>query len=71
MGNAVIADEAMDTDFLEWLGKTVGEALTTAEQHESLKSQVRELRTAVENRFDLIAVHVRVYRSKRPCFARG
>eukprot|EP00884_Botryococcus_braunii_P001914 jgi/Botrbrau1/11723/Bobra.0195s0050.1 len=51
-------DEAMDTDFLEWLGKTVGEALTTAEQHESLKSQVRELRTAVENRFDLIAVHV-------------
>lgn len=48
----------MDTDFLEWLAKTVGEALTTAEQHESLKSQVRELRTAVENRFDLIAVHV-------------
>jgi hypothetical protein len=54
----LFADETMDTDFLEWLAKTVGEALTTAEQHESLKSQVRELRAAVENRFDLVAVHV-------------
>jgi hypothetical protein len=55
-----MADDTMDTDFLDWLGKTVGDALLTAEQHESLKGQVRELRAAVENRFSLIAIQVRV-----------
>ena len=49
---------ASDTNFLEWLSSTVAEAARAAEQHESLKRVIRELRAALEERHQLAAVQV-------------
>lgn len=46
------------TDFLEWLSFTVNEALRAAEQHESLKRVIREMRASLEDKFSLAAIQV-------------
>lgn len=49
---------ADDRDLAAWLRETVDEAVRTADQHDSLKRMIRELRVAVQDRFRLAAVQV-------------
>lgn len=44
---------------MAWLHETVAEAVRAAEQHESMKKVLREVRAAVESRFQLASVQVR------------
>lgn len=50
---------ADDRDLAAWLRETVDEAVRTADQHDSLKRMIRELRVSVQDRFRLAAVQVR------------
>ncbi len=52
------AGGADDRDFLQWLNETVAEAVLAAEQHESMKKVLREVRASVEGRFKLNTVQV-------------
>lgn len=54
--NAAVAD----TNFLAWLHETVQEAVRTAGQHEDLKKQVRKHRDAMQVKFQLTSVTVRM-----------
>lgn len=47
-----------DTNILEWLRDTVQEAVRIAEQHDSLKQRVRELRASIEYKFGLASLKV-------------
>ncbi|KAL4858162.1 hypothetical protein ACK3TF_001655 [Chlorella vulgaris] len=49
---------ADDRDLAAWLRETVDEAVRTADQHDSLKRMIRELRVSVQDRFRLAAVQV-------------
>ena len=55
---AVAAGEGDDTNFLSWLSNTVSQAVQTADEHDTLRGVVRELRAAVEDRYRLAAVLV-------------
>ncbi|KAL4436733.1 hypothetical protein ABPG75_003872 [Micractinium tetrahymenae] len=47
-----------DRDLAAWLRKTVGEAVRTADQHDSLKRVIREMRLSLEQRFKLAGIQV-------------
>ncbi|GAB4823551.1 hypothetical protein N2152v2_010597 [Parachlorella kessleri] len=47
-----------DRDFLQWLNETVAEAVVAAEQHESMKKVLRDVRAAVESRYRLNTVQL-------------
>lgn len=47
-----------DRDLAAWLRETVGEAVRTADQHDSLKRVIREIRLDLEQRFKLAGIQV-------------
>ena len=49
---------ADDRDLAAWLRETVGEAVRTADQHDSMKRVIREMRMGIESRFRLSAIQV-------------
>lgn len=49
---------AGDTNFLAWLRDTVGQAVSISERHASSKVRIRELKAAVESRFQLASLVV-------------
>ncbi|PRW34089.1 hypothetical protein C2E21_7404 [Chlorella sorokiniana] len=49
---------ADDRDLAAWLRETVAEAVRTADQHDSLKRVIRDMRLAMEGRFKLGAIQV-------------
>lgn len=49
---------ADDRDLAAWLRETVAEAVRTADQHDSLKRVIRDMRLALESRFKLGAIQV-------------
>jgi hypothetical protein len=50
--------DVADTNFLDWLRQTVNEAVKMAEQHESLKQRIRELRANIEHKYSLASLQV-------------
>lgn len=50
--------DVSDTNFLDWLRQTVNEAVKMAEQHESLKQRIRELRANIEHKYSLASLQV-------------
>ena len=49
---------ADDRDMVEWLRDTVAEAVRTADQHDSLKRVIRDMRLALEQRYGLAGIQV-------------
>ena len=43
---------------LSWLGESIEQAAKAADEHDSLRSQIRELQAGLEDRFKLAAVQV-------------
>lgn len=49
---------ADDRDMVEWLRDTVADAVRTADQHDSLKRVIRDMRMALETRHQLASIQV-------------
>lgn len=58
MGRACGIAGKDDRDLAAWLRETVGEAVRTADQHDSLKRVIREMRLELEQRFKLAGIQV-------------